>query len=55
LAAEKQPNEISEELDAVKAVSSQTPDARITAAENLPSKFADTEFKRSLSTWRQPL
>jgi len=47
LAADKQPQPKSQkELDAVKAMfEAQTPDARITAAENLLLKFADTEFK----------
>src|SRR5881275_2727825 len=47
MAADKQPQPKSQkELDAVKAVfEAQTPDARITAAENLLLKFADTEFK----------
>ena len=47
LMAQKQPQPKSQkELDAVKAVfEAQTPDARITAAENLLLKFADTEFK----------
>jgi tetratricopeptide (TPR) repeat protein len=47
LAAEKQPQPKSQkELDAVKAMfEAQTPDARITAAENLLLKFADTDFK----------
>jgi len=47
LMAQKQPQPKSQkELDAVKAVfEAQTPDARITAAENLLLKYADTEFK----------
>ena len=47
LMAQKQPQPKSQkELDAVKALfEAQTPDARITAAENLLLKFADTEFK----------
>ncbi len=47
LMAQKQPQPKSQnELDAVKVLfEAQTPDARITAAENLLLKFADTEFK----------
>jgi tetratricopeptide (TPR) repeat protein len=45
--AQKQPKPKSQkEADAVMAIfNAQTPDARIAAAENLLTKFADTEFK----------